>query len=50
MDAALAKGLDFLLLYLVTLRVKDGAQYKAFTSPKEAEDFLASVPAPCPET
>ena len=50
MDAARAKGLEFFLLYPATLKVKDGAQHKAFTSPKEAEDFLASVPAPCPET
>ena len=50
MDAARAKGLDFFLLYPATLKIKDGAQYKAFTSPKEAEDFVAAVPAPCPGT
>ncbi|KAL7402035.1 hypothetical protein ABVT39_008422 [Epinephelus coioides] len=49
-DTARAKGLDFFLLYPATLKIKDGAQYKAYTSPKEAEDFLASVPAPCLET
>lgn len=49
MDAARAKGLDFFLLYPATLKIKDGAQYKAFISPKEVEDFLASVLATYPE-
>lgn len=49
MSTARAKGLDFFLLYPATLKIKDGAQLKTFTSAKEAEDFLASVPAPRPE-
>ena len=49
MDAAQAKSLDFFLLYLATLKLKDDVQYKVFTSPKEAEDFLASVPVRHPE-
>ncbi|TWW81684.1 hypothetical protein D4764_01G0014990 [Takifugu flavidus] len=40
MDTARAKGLDFFLLYPATLKIKDGAQFKAFTSPKEAEGRL----------
>lgn len=48
MDTARAKGLDFFLLYPATLKMKDGAQFKAFTSPGEAEDFLTSVRAPSP--
>lgn len=43
MDAPQSKGLDFFLLYLATLKINDSAQYKAFTSPEEAEDFLPSV-------
>ncbi len=50
MDSARAKGLDFFLPYPATLKIKDGAQYKAFTSPKEAEDFLTSVPTLRPES
>lgn len=50
MDAARAKGLDFFLIYPATLKIKDGAQYKAFTSPGEAESFLAEVRTPRPET
>ena len=49
MDAAGAKGLDFFLLHPATIKVRDGVQYKVFTSPKEAEDVLPSVPAPSPE-
>lgn len=48
MDTARAKGLDFFLLYPATLKIKDGSQFKAFTSPREAEDFLTSVRAPTP--
>lgn len=44
MDTARAKGLEFFLLYPATMQIKDGAQYKAFISPQEAEDLLASVP------
>ena len=40
MIAERAKGLDFFLIYPAMLKVKDRAQYKAFTSPSEAEDFV----------
>lgn len=50
MDTARAKGLDFFWIYPATLKIKDGAQYKVFTSPEEAEVFLGSLPTPTPES
>lgn len=41
MDAAQAKGLEFFPLYPVTLKVKHGAQFKAFTLPKEVKASLS---------
>ena len=41
MDSARAKGLDFFLIYPATLKIKDGPRYRAFTSAKEAEDYVA---------
>lgn len=43
MNTARAKGLDFFLLYPATLKIKDGAQYKSFSSPKEAEEYVAAA-------
>ena len=43
MDAARNKCLDFFLLYPATLKIKEGAQYRSFTSPKEAEDYVNSA-------
>ena len=40
MDAAQNK---FFLLYPATLKIKEGAQYRSFTSPKEAEDYVNSA-------
>lgn len=42
-----ARGLKFFLLYPPTLEMKDVAQYKAFTSPKEY--FLRCVSLPSGE-
>lgn len=46
MNAARAKGLDFFLIYPATLKIKDGDQYEAFTSPIEAENFVKAAPDP----
>lgn len=49
MNTARAKGLDFFLLYPATLKIKDGAQYRSFSSHTEAEDYLAALPATRPD-
>uniref|UniRef100_A0A3Q0RYJ6 L1 transposable element RRM domain-containing protein n=1 Tax=Amphilophus citrinellus TaxID=61819 RepID=A0A3Q0RYJ6_AMPCI len=46
MDAAHTKGLDFFLLYPATLKIKEGTEYRSFTSSKEAEDYVAAVTPP----
>lgn len=43
MDAAWDKGLEFFLLYPATLKVKEGAQFRAFTSAKDAEDYVNRI-------
>lgn len=43
MNSARGKGLDFFLLYPATLKIKDGTQYRAFTSPTDAEDYVAQA-------
>lgn len=40
MDSARDRGLDFFLLYPATLKIKEGTQYRAFTSAKDAEDYV----------
>ena len=37
-DSARVKSLDFFLRYPATLKIKEGTQYRAFTSAKDAED------------
>lgn len=39
--------MDFFFIYSATLKIKDGAQNKAFTSPSEAEDFVRAALDPC---
>lgn len=49
MNAARNKGLDFFLLYPATLKIKEGSQYRAFTSAKDAEmyvDCASTHPSP----
>ena len=43
MDAARVKGLDFFLLYPATLKIKEGTQYRAFTSAEDAKDYVNRV-------
>lgn len=48
MNSARVKGLDFFLLYLATLKIKEGTQYRAFTSPTDAEDYVARAASHSP--
>ncbi|KAJ7983695.1 hypothetical protein DPEC_G00373910 [Dallia pectoralis] len=47
MDSARVRGLDFFLLYPATLKIRDGPQYRAFTSAGEAEEYINRA-APLP--
>lgn len=40
MNTARNKGLDFFLLYPATLKIKEGSQYRAFTSAEDAERYV----------
>lgn len=43
MDTARERGVEFFLLYLATLTIKDEADYRVFNKSSEAEDFLNSL-------
>ena len=45
MDSARTKALDFFLLYPATLKIKEGAQYRAFTSAEDAEKYVSRAPS-----
>lgn len=45
MDAARAKGIEFSLRYPATLRIKTGGRTESFHTPKDAEDFVESLPS-----
>ncbi len=46
MDTARAKGVEFSLRYPATLKVKAGGEMESFQSPREAEEFVNSLPNP----
>ena len=43
MDTARERGVEFFLLYLATLKVKDGAAYRVFNNPREAEELTLTL-------
>ncbi|TNN34724.1 hypothetical protein EYF80_055112 [Liparis tanakae] len=45
MDTARTKALDFFLLYPATLKIKEGAQYRVFTSTEDAEKYVSRAPS-----
>lgn len=48
MDNARAKGVEFFLLYPAILKIKVGGRVESFQSPRDAEDFIHTLPAVLP--
>lgn len=48
MDNARAKGVEFFLLYPAILKIKVGGRVESFDSPKDAEDFIHTLPVVLP--